>query len=80
MRIKKLHIENYPLLILYLGAVSTAGGGIWLWLQTRILEATRPLFCVSVLRAGLKELLLSAVLHLLLAVALAWDRKTRNAA
>lgn len=78
MPFKKLHIEITPLLILYFGAVSTAGGGFWLWLQDKLLRETDPLSAASVLRAGLEELILSAVLHVILAAVIALHEKTKE--
>ena len=82
-RIRKLcrtvNVEDAPSFVLFLGAVSTAGGGLWLWIQNGILRSVRPLYCVPVLRAGLEELALSALLHGIAAAILALDRKTRGA-
>ena len=73
-----LHIEDFPLFILYLGFLSTAAAGCWIWLQNRILLSIRPLACASVFRAGLEELLFAAALHLLLAGAVELFQRSRS--
>ncbi len=71
MRIQKLHIEDLPIFILYLGLVSTLGSAVWSFLCYDRLKALYPLSYRAVAADGIGQIALSAILHMILA-ALVW--------
>jgi hypothetical protein len=77
MRIKKIHIADFPLFILFLGFVSTLGGAIWTLLYTVHLKKT----CISYYNAieqSIEELIFAAIFHVLLAIIIHFDIKRRE--
>jgi hypothetical protein len=79
MKWKSLHIANTPLFILYLGFVSTLGSAVWCFLCQSRIKALYPLSYRAVLSDGISQIALSAALHLLLAAAVWWDDRKRDA-
>ena len=77
MRIKKIHIAEFPLFILFLGFVSTLGGAIWTLLYTFHLKKTSISY-YNAIEQGLEELVFSAVFHILLAVIIHFDMQRRE--
>lgn len=68
--IKRLKIEVTYLTVLFMGAVSTAGGGIWLMLLRSTERGS------EYLNAGLEELTFGALTHIIIAVILALTEKS----
>ncbi len=77
MRFKPIHIAEPPLFFLFLGFVSTLGGAIWTLLYTFKLKETR-LSYFDAIGQGIEELAFSAILHILLAVAVYFDMRRRE--
>ncbi len=71
MRFRPLSISHLSRLILFCGAASTLGGAFWQYIFCRYRQVVAPLSGLSCLTGGIRELLLSAVLHLLLFLAVA---------
>lgn len=70
--LKKLNIKITYLTVLFMGAVSTAGGGVWLLL----LRGSERGF--QYLDAGLEELTFGAMMHIVIAVIIALSQKKND--
>jgi len=77
MRVKKIHIADFPLFILFLGFVSTLGGAIWTLIYTFHLKQTSISY-YNAIEQGIEELMFSAFFHVLLAVIIHIDIKRRE--
>ena len=72
-----LPIAGLPLFFLFMGFISTLGGAVWTLLYTYHLKQTSLSYCHA-LGQGIEELTLSAVLHILFAVAVYLDIRRRE--
>ncbi len=78
MKFKNLHIVNPHLFILYIGFVSTLGSAVWCFLCQDRLKELYPLSYRAVLSDSLSQIVLSAVLHLLLAAVVWLDQRGKE--
>ena len=65
-KIKEFKFENLPLLILFMGMVSSLGSGIWLIMVKYRLRQGNG-FGITYLNDGVKELVFCALMHIALA-------------
>lgn len=70
--LRKLNFEITYLTVLFMGAVSTLGGGLWL------LMVGRTPLGAEFLDAGLNELTFGAMMHLTVALIMALAQKKRD--